>query len=546
MENDRASFSAQSGLVLAAVRHHALLIAACALGGLILAGLFTVVRPATYVASASVLVNPAQGNPFAPQSEGDSLVSLETEAQVVQSDAVTTLALNRLPDGVTRGALQGGLSVVIPPNTQVLQISSSAPGAPAARRRAQAYATAYLDFRRQQARRTLDEQLASIQQQINRANDQLQAAGAAAAQADTSEELAFQQDLAQALHDELVELRASRLTQVQDSLTQPGRVISPAQQPLRPAGLPVALLLLVGAVAGLLLGLVLALVRETRGDTVYELADIERAGLPVVAALRRRYRPYSDQSPTDDMIRHLRAHVMTTVPTPAVLAVATCSPRLDEPGIAARLSTFLGRAGVRVVLVDAAPGDLDPTGTVAPGRGPGLAEMLLDERVRSRDLLVAESSRLSVLPRGPRFEEALDRFVPGTLEDALGKLSEGADVVVLRVPSLLEAPGVATLSVARQVLLVVTPGLSTRAEIETAVGSVRDAGCDLLGAVVSASVPWWSHWRLLGRRAEHGGARRAGGHAMARSSQGKSSQGKSSQGNSAVVPGGSATPPWPM
>jgi len=536
METDKASFSAQSGLVLAALRHHALLIAVCALGGLVLAGLFTVVRPATYVASASVLVNPAQGNAFAPQQEGDSLVSLETEAQVAQSDAVTTLALDRLPDGVTRGALQDGLSVVIPPNTQVLQLFVRAPGAPAAQRRAQAYATAYLDFRREQARRTLNQQLAAIEQQISRANDQLQAADAAAAKAATSDELAFQQDLMQALHDELVELRASRVTQVQDSLAQPGRVISPAQQPSHPAGLPPAVVLLVGAMAGLLLGLVIALVRETRGDMVYEAADIERAGVPVVAALRGRYRPYSDQSTTDDMIRHLRAHLMATVSTPAVVAVGTCSHRMDEPGIAARLSTFLCRAGVRVVLVDAAPGDLDPTGTVPSMHVPGLAEMLLDERLRRRDLLVAENSRLSVLPRGPRFDEALDRFVPGVLEDALGPLRERADMVVLRVPSLLDAPGVATLSVAQHVLLVVTPGVSTRAEIAAAVAAVRDAGGDLLGAVVSPSVPLWSRWRLLGRRAGQRGARRAGGHALARPSQGKSA---------VLRGGGSASPDWP-
>ncbi len=532
MENDKASFSAQSGLVLAAVRHHALLIAVCALGGLVLAGLVTVARPATYVATASVLVNPAQGNPFAPQQEGDSLISLETEAQVVQSDAVTALALKQLPDGVTSGALQDGLTVVIPPNTQVLQISARAPGALAAQRRAQAYATAYLDFRRQQALRTLNQQLASIEQQIARANDQLQAASAAAARAKTSDELAFQQELEQALNDELVELRASRVTQVQDSLTQPGRVISPAQQPAQPAGMPRALLLLAGVVAGLFLGLVLALVRETRSDTVYEVAEIEEAGVPVVAALRRRSRAYSDQSATDDMIRHLRAHVMATVPTPAVVAVGTCSPRLDEPGIAARLSTFLGRAGVKVVLVDAAPGNLDPTGTVAPGHGPGLAEMLLDERLRRQDLLVAENSRLSVLPRGPRFEEAVDRFVPASLEDTLGRLSSRADFVVLRVPSLLQAQGEATLAVAEQVLLVLTPGVTTRTEIETALARIHEAGCDLLGAVVNAPAPWWSR-RRLGRPAGSRVTRRpAGGHVMARPSQGN-----------AVL--GGESPPWP-
>lgn len=513
MEQDNAPANAHSGLLLAAARHHVLLIVACALGGLVLGGAFTVVRPAAYVATASVLINPVEGNPFSPEQDSsstDQLVSLETEAEVVQSDAVTTLALARLPDGVSRGTLQDSVQVSIPPNTQVLAISARGPTAAVAQRRAQAYASAYLGFRQQQARATVDAQVASIEQQIARATQELNAANQAAASADTSDEAAFQQDLAQALNDELVDLRAGRLVELQGSLTHPGRVISPAEAPARPAGLPRTALLLAGVLAGLFLGLALALVREVRSDTVYDVSDVERAGVPVVAALPRRYRPYSDQYTPDDLMRHVRAHVIASVSTPAVVAVGTCSRRVAEPGIAARLSIFLCRAWSRVVLVDACPGVLDPTGTLPRMRGAGLSEMLLEDHARNPGLLVPVHSRLSLLPRGARYEEAVDRFLPRPLEDALGSLTQRADFVVLRVPSLIEAPGVATLSVVQHVLLVVIPGVSTLTDIETAVGNVRVAGVELLGAVLSPPAPWRPLRRRARRKARRAG-RRAGG-----------------------------------
>ena len=537
MEQDTAAGTVHSGLVLGAVRHHVVLILACALGGLLLAGAFTFVRPEAYVATASVLVNPAEGNPFGPEQEGEDLVSLETEAEVVESDAVTTLALARLPDGVSRSALQDGVRVTIPPNTQVLQISSRAPTAASAQLRAQAYATAYLDFRREQARRTVAAQLAAIEQQIAQATEDLQAANEAAAAAETSEELAFQQELAQALNDELVDLRAGRLLELQGSLTQPGRVISPAQLPSRPAGLGTTVVLFAGLLAGLLLGMAMALLRERRSDKVYDVADVESAGVPVVAAMPRRYRRYSDQDTPDDVIRHLRAHVMSSVSTPAVIAVATCSWGLAEPGIAARLSIFLHRAWARVILVDAAPGHLDPTGTLPRLRTPGLTELLLDEHADKPDLLVPVSSRLSVLPRGAHLEDALDRFLPHALENALGPLSQTADFVVLRVPSLAEAPGEAMLAVARHVVLVVVPGVSTRTDIAAALSTVTAAGAQMLGAVVSAPAPRWSRRRIGRRRA----ARRIGGPVVS-----PRPQRPLPHSRGATLRGGSASRPTPM
>jgi Mrp family chromosome partitioning ATPase len=146
------------------------------------------------------------------------------------------------------------------------------------------------------------------------------------------------------------------------------------------------------------------------------------------------------------------------------------------------------------------------------------------------------SSRLSVLPRGAHLEDALDRFLPHALKDALGPLSRKADFVILRVPSLAEAPGEAMLAVARHVVLVVVPGVSTRTDIAAALSIVTAAGAQMLGAVVSAPAPRWSRRRIGRRRA----ARRIGGPVVSPGTQRPLPQSR------ATVRGGSASRPSPM
>jgi polysaccharide biosynthesis transport protein len=479
----------RGGLALAALRHHVGLLLVLGCVGLAAGAAVGEVRPATYTATASVLVNPVEGSSYAPQDEEDSLTSLETEAQIVRSDAVTRLALARLPGRATLGELRDGVGVVVPENTQIMQISSRAPGPLAARDRAQAYALAYLDYRRQRAQDAVDAQLAGIEQQTAEVTADLQDATAAAAEAaaagDTADE-AFQEQLAQALNDELVELRAGRVA-LQSAVAIPGRLLSSAQAPAGPAGLGGLTFMLAGLVAGLLGGVALALGRQHRDDRVYTPADVERAGLPVLAAMPRRPHRYADQSTPEEVVRRLRSAVMTTAPWPPVVLVSGCTPGVAEPGVAARLSLSLGKAWSNVILVDAGDGVLDPGGTLPNVRAPGVSEVLLGEAADPRDLLVPMRRRLRVLPRGERPEETADRALPKQVDALLRPLVADADYVVLRAPSVRLTAGAAMAAACGGTLLVVVRGVTTRVDVVAAVAAVEATERPLLGAVLAPS-----------------------------------------------------------
>ena len=341
-ERDRSG--PNTGFVLDAARHNKRLIAALGVVGLLLGTAFMLVAPRTYASTASVLVTPATGNPFAPTDAGEDLLNLETEAEVVQSDAVATRALAQLPSGTSKEALQDSLHVVVPPNTQILEITSTATGPVLAQQRAQAYSLAYLGYRSQQAEDAAAAQLAGIDSQIDRATEDLRAAIAAAAAATSADQQAFQEQLAQALNDEIAELRASRV-ELQGAAVQPGSVISPAQVPTHAAGLGARLVLLAGLLVGLAGGVALALLRPD-----HDPRDMLYAVSPGVRMLARgawfmesldRFLP----QPLADLVRRLivgadyvvlRAPCVVETPGHAVVSVADYTLLVVVPGVTTR------------------------------------------------------------------------------------------------------------------------------------------------------------------------------------------------------------------
>ena len=127
-----------------AARHHVALVLVCLVLGTLAGWLYAGSRPSTYTSTSRVLVNPSVGNPFVPTPNSvrqDQLTSLETEAQVARSQEVLSTVAGTV--GLPLKTLEKGVMVVVPPNTQILDISQA--HAPAvAQQVANAVATAYL------------------------------------------------------------------------------------------------------------------------------------------------------------------------------------------------------------------------------------------------------------------------------------------------------------------------------------------------------------------------------------------------------------------
>ncbi len=460
-----------------AVRRHLMLVLAFAIVGVSMGWFAGTGQGATWTSTARVLINPAVGNPFAPAPSTvrqDELTSLETEAQVAGSEEVLVPVAAANPP-LTVGALRRGLAITVPPNTQILEMSFTAGDARTAQRVADSLASTYLGNRDLRARSVNDDRIARVEVETEGVVDELRAASAAAQQGSAAQRL-FQSELASALRNQLVSLRAQR-SYLENSEAPAGSVISPASAAVSSGGLTHLLLPALGALVGLMLGCVLALVRERVAGRVRGPSDVQAAGLPVLVAARTNRRWWTFRSPVDEpgvvIARRLRAEVLALAPVPAVVAVGPATSGQPGPAVAETLAASLARAGHRAVLVSES----------VQSDGHGLADVLFGggERV-SGMLRPSADPLLRVLPWGLT-DQNRERLSRETLRGALAPLLDAGYSVILECSDVTSVEGEAILGAADLGIVVVTTG-RTRIRSVAEIGARRETLQTNLAAAV--------------------------------------------------------------
>src|SRR5215469_17118605 len=164
------SSSQQPGSVAAVdytgvLRRRWVVVVGFAVAGLLAAAAYTVVAPKTYTATASVFVKTTGadvGNGITGNRTSGALVNLDTEAQLVTSGTVATLAGRSMHSSLTAYDLAKQVKVTVPPNSQVLTIACDAPTGPGAATCANAFAAAYLQNRSASATAVLNAQIKTL------------------------------------------------------------------------------------------------------------------------------------------------------------------------------------------------------------------------------------------------------------------------------------------------------------------------------------------------------------------------------------------------
>jgi capsular polysaccharide biosynthesis protein len=488
MEHD-AGRAGGTAMSWRAVRHHVALVLLLVVLGAVAGACAAWLRPVSYSSSAHVLVNPTEGNAYAPSGRNDELVSLETEAQLVRSDDVLDNAAAQTDADDSGTELESGLQVTVPTNTQIIEVTFTSSDPDAAQATAQAIADAYLEVRRERAEELVAERVESIDDQTQEVLDNLRRA-TEASQRGSDENRAFQGRLADALSGELVSLRTQR-TALESTPLQPGSIYSPATEPTGESLTLTAALVAGGALLGLLLGLALALLREHRLGLVRSERDITRAGLPVVTSLPRlstaaRKR---DTGPTQQALgegtHRLRSFVLEHSRRPAAISVHGDGPPQFTRGIAHALAASLARAGYTVVVVDATGRASSRTaGSVATA---GFADLLRSPDKTPGALVVpCAEPRLGVLPAGADPSDVADLMVPERLSTAVAQLKRGNEFVVIHGPALTTSHGKALADACDVEITVLTAGDSKLSDVrriasETG-GTPRVVGTTLIAA----------------------------------------------------------------
>src|SRR4029453_14942118 len=235
-----------------------------------------------YSSTAEVQVTPLTASQILTPDPYWTLANMDNEIHVVQSTAVAVLA-NKAMGGQ---AGSGTLSVEVPTNTQILQIGYSDPDPETARDGAKAYANAYLNYRTRVAVEAYSQARQAIQSQIDHLRSDLETAQAALelAPAGSSDETVAANEVDQ-LSSQIAGLNTQIASLVAPDIT-PGTLIQPAEVPTSPSSPDHRQDVALGLVAGLVLGVGFAFLRERMDDRIHGRAQLEAAvGAPVLAVV---------------------------------------------------------------------------------------------------------------------------------------------------------------------------------------------------------------------------------------------------------------------
>lgn len=447
-------------------------------------------QPATYTATATVLVEPATGNPYAPGARGQNLANLGTEAQLVSSDAVAQLAKSSLRSSASVAALVEQLSVTNPPNSQVLEVSYTDITPTAARNGANAFANGYLVARERRAAASVQAQINNLTKARTANQSALQRALAALGktQPGTSARVLADQRVATATAEQQkLENQISDLRLFQGD---PGQVLSPATLPTGTAGLPGWIMPVAGAAVGLLLGLVLAIFRTLNDRTLRTVDDVKALGYPVLSTVRAPSGPDAVALLTDaavdlpDGARLLRSTLGVASPDGGAVLLVPAGSAEAHTTTPLALAAALARADQTVTLLDA-DGELSRATHLSDADG--LAEVLNDQ-ADAETVAEQHQANLRFVPAGPRYATSVDKLASPQMRELLDKLAQQSRWLLVAGPTA-SAPETLTLAdLCTDVVILVSLRHTTSADLQHAAEAVTRGGAKLVGVVVDEPV----------------------------------------------------------
>lgn len=429
-------------------------------------------QEAAHEAVAVVLLNPLEGNPFSPDARGDDLVNLETEAQLVSSDAVLAL-LERATGTGLPAVTAADVTVSVPTNTQLLSITVRAASDAGARAAAQLLAKTYLDYRRSRTASALFNQTANINEQIAERGEER------ADLVKRLEGLPPRSPAATLLVQQILGI-ATQVGELRTLLGEAGSASLDAGQIVTPAEVVGSVLPtgpLPGGIAGLVLGLVcgavaaLALTRIS--GAVRRVEDLGVIDAAVHGSLPRS----PDQR--GSAVTRLRAVLLASNRSrPLVVLACTAGSVGGESEATDVIASSFASSNLETLLVKLTGQAQDPAADEVADRG--LVQLLRAE-VGVDDVLRSAQPHLSVLPVGADGAALDDLAAAPEMTLLLRGLRARADVVLLSGGAAGSPRSLALAVEADLVVLEVQPGRTTLASIEQDLADLAAAGSGPVG-----------------------------------------------------------------
>jgi polysaccharide biosynthesis transport protein len=397
----------------------------------------------TYCSVADVLVEPGA---FADTATTKP-PNMGTEKEIASSGDVLALATRNL--GLPQGDLLRGLSVTVPLDTYVLEITYSYPNPAEARRRAQGIAQAYVFYRA-------------------KSNFTAQSGGKSPGNVGNAPQSGAR-----------------------------AQVITPASLPVSPASPNYVVNIGVALTIGLALGVGTAVVRDLANDRLRGAADVEvHSGAPVLALVppaRRSGRDGSRGLVTVDhpdslvaeAFRDLRTRLLQVAPPGAKTLLVTGSAGEEQTTVAANVAAALALSGRRVVLVCANFRQARLHALLGVDNSVGLTNVVRGVADVSQALQDTQVPGLRLVAAGPPVRDPGAIVQAPEFRQTLDDLQEQAAFVIVDAPPVLASPETSALAALTDVILLVEDArCATRTQVRA---GVRQMGSERLIGVVLAN-----------------------------------------------------------
>jgi uncharacterized protein involved in exopolysaccharide biosynthesis/Mrp family chromosome partitioning ATPase len=455
-------------------------------------------RPKVYESTTRVLVmSTSVSDATAAGGRTSDVINLRTEAQLVTSAEVARAAAQLLGTTTSPATLGSFVTVDAPANTSVMSITYAATTPAAAQAGSHAFATAYLSNRQDSAQADLTGQIDAIDSAIARERSSLSKVDdSLATLSPGSARYADEQSARQTLTSQINSL-TSRMNNLATTTVASGRIITDAGLPTKPAKPSVPLHLAGGALLGILLGLVLAILRQWSNKVVRVANDVpRRSGLPLLAQVPARAKPRFDgvfppHGTGGRTFDRLRGEVLAGMRAEGqVIMVTGAGSGGSSALVSANLAAALARAGSEVVLICAhLPESIVEADSITRMLGvaatPGLHDVLAGDV--PLEVVAQRAPRtpwLRVITAG---DTPLATGFPRSRawRDILGALRMRAEYVVIEAPSTAGSTDARFLARFADAAIVVAEMKRTRhAEVLAAADQLRRATTGMVGCVV--------------------------------------------------------------
>ena len=283
--------------------------------------------------------------------------------------------------------------------------------------------------------------------------------------------------------------------------TAPVMLESPAQVPTAPSSPKPREDAALGLIAGLMLGLGAAFLRDNLDDALLSQESAEDAAgaavlatVPLVPSWKRRDRPLvisitNPTSPAAEAYRSLRTSLQFAGQERELRTILVTSPASEEGKTTtlANLGAVFAQAGKQVVLVSCDLRRPRLGKFLGVDESAGLTTVLLGQHTLAQVVQPVQGDRrLCVLPSGPPPPNPAELLSSQGAREIFATLGETFDVVLIDSPPLLPVTDAVLLS--RQVdatLIVVAAGQTRRGELRRAADKLEQVSAPVIGVVLN-------------------------------------------------------------